>query len=336
MSLIHFSVAIPTYNGESRLPKVLERLRSQTGVEHLNWEIIVVDNNSSDGTAKVVQQYQAASSSGQKFQSVELREESDDVPLRYCFEAEQGVAFARQRAIQEARGTFVGFLDDDNLPAPNWVRAAYEFGQEHQNAGAYASQIHGLFEVEPPENLKRIIFYLAITERGSEPLLYEPRKKGVPPSAGLVVRRSCWKDHVPERLFLLGRVGSSMLAGEDAEALLYIHRAGWEIWYNPAMEVEHVIPSWRLEKNYLISLMRGIGFSRYHLRMLLFETWQRPFAFLLYLLSDLRRLILHYLSYYTVIDSDIVAACEMERLLTTLISPFYLLRLRITKFMKIY
>ena len=43
--------------------------------------------------------------------------------------------------------------------APNWVSAAYEFGQEYQNAGAYASQIHGLFEVEPPENLKRIIFY---------------------------------------------------------------------------------------------------------------------------------------------------------------------------------
>ncbi len=335
MSLIHFSVAIPTYNGESRLPKVLERLRSQTDVEHLNWEIIVVDNNSSDGTAKVVQQYQAAKSSGQST-LYGLREESDDVPLRYYFEAEQGAAFARQRAIQEATGELVGFLDDDNLPAPNWVRAAYEFGRLHPHAGAYASQIHGLFEVEPPPELRRIIFYLAITERGSEPLLYEPRKKGVPPSAGLVVRRLVWKDHVPPRLFLIGRVGSSMLGGEDAEALLYIHRAGWEIWYNPAMEVEHVIPSWRLEKNYLISLMRGIGFSRYHLRMLLFETWQKPFAFLLYLLSDLRRLILHYLSYYTVIDSDIEAALEMERLLTTLISPFYLLRLRITKSLKIY
>ncbi len=268
MSLIHFSVAIPIYNGESRLPKVLERLRSQTGVEHLNWEIIVVDNNSTDGIAKLIQEYQASW--------------CDNVPLRYCFEAEQGVAFARQRAIQEARGELVGFLDDDNLPALNWVHAACEFEQEHPKAGAYASQIHGLFEVEPPTDLKRIIFYLAITERGSEPLLYEPRKKGVPPGAGLVVRRLVWKDHVPQRLFLLGRVASSMLAGEDAEALLYIHRAGWEIWYNPAMEVEHVIPQERLEKNYLISLMRGIGFSRYHLRMLLCETWQRPFAFLLY------------------------------------------------------
>ena len=243
LSLIHFSVAIPTYNGESRLPKVLERLLKQTGVEHLNWEIIVVDNNSSDGTAKLVHQT-----------SAEFR---DDVPLRYCFEAEQGVAFARQRAIQEASGIFVGFLDDDNLPAPNWVSAAYKFGQEHQNAGAYASLIHGLFEVEPPENLKRIIFYLAITERGTEPLLYNCRKKGVPPGAGLVVRRSCWKDHVPPRLFLLGRVGSSMLAGEDAEALLYIYRAGWEIWYNPAMEIEHMIPSWRLEKKYYLKLGRN-------------------------------------------------------------------------------
>lgn len=322
---VEFTIAIPTYNGESRLPKVLERLRCQTAVEDFNedfnWEILVVDNNSTDGTAKLIQEYQAW---------------DNNIALRYCFEPEQGLAFARQRAIKEANGEFVGFLDDDNLPAPNWVSEAYKFGKKHPSAGAYASQIHGLFEVEPPEHLKQIIFYLAITERGSEPLLYEPRKKGVPPGAGLVVRRNVWNECVPQRLFLTGRVGSSMLAGEDAEALLYIHQAGWEIWYNPAMEIQHIIPSWRLEKNYLISLMRGIGLGRYHLRMLLLETWQRPFAFLLYLPNDFRKVALHFIRYRQVIKSDIVAACEMQRLIATLISPFYLSQIRIRKFLKFH
>jgi glycosyltransferase involved in cell wall biosynthesis len=57
---IDFTVAIPTYNGASRLPKLLEKLRSQVNTEHLCWEIIVVDNNSTDDTAKVVQDYQSS------------------------------------------------------------------------------------------------------------------------------------------------------------------------------------------------------------------------------------------------------------------------------------
>ncbi|MBR8837852.1 MAG: hormogonium polysaccharide biosynthesis glycosyltransferase HpsE [Stigonema ocellatum SAG 48.90 = DSM 106950] len=326
MNLIHFSVAIPTYNGESRLPKVLERLRecvayttrSQTDVEHLNWEIIVVDNNSTDGTVKLIQEYQA--------------NWCDDVPLRYCFEAEQGTAFARQHAIQEARGELVGFLDDDNLPAPNWIIEAYKFAQAHPQAGAFASQIHGAFEVEPPENLKPILFYLAITERGEQPHIYTPCKNGFPPSAGLVVRRNAWKDHLPPRLFLIGRIGSSMLGSEDAEALSYIYKAGWEIWYNPAMEVDHIIPAWRLERNYLISLMRGIGLARYHLRMLLLKNWQKPVAFFIYLLHDIGKLVVYFLDYRETAATDIVAACEMQRLLSTLMSPFYLLPIKIKKF----
>ncbi|MGB5969814.1 MAG: glycosyltransferase, partial [Spirulinaceae cyanobacterium] len=47
---VDFTVAIPTYNGATRLPQVLDKLKLQTGIEQLNWEILVVDNNSSDST----------------------------------------------------------------------------------------------------------------------------------------------------------------------------------------------------------------------------------------------------------------------------------------------
>ncbi|GAB1538584.1 hypothetical protein NUACC21_12460 [Scytonema sp. NUACC21] len=307
---VDFTVAIPTYNGESRLPKVLEKLRNQTGVDNLNWEIIVVDNKSTDGTATLVREYQA--------------NWSINVPLRYCFEAEQGAGFARQQAIKEARGEIVGFLDDDNLPSPNWIVEAYKFALTHPKAGAYASQIHGVFEVEPPDNIKPILFYLAITERGDNPHLFIPQKNGFPPSAGLVVRGNAWRDNVPSRLLLNGRIGSSMLGSEDAEALSYIYQAGWEIWYNPNMVVNHVIPSQRLERDYLISLMRGVGLARYHLRMLQLKNWQKPVASVLYLLNDIRKVILHFLRYRTVIKNDVVAACEMQRYWSTLVSPFYL------------
>ncbi|MBF2064899.1 MAG: glycosyltransferase family 2 protein [Calothrix sp. C42_A2020_038] len=314
---VDFTVAIPTYNGACRLPKVLEKLQMQVGIEHLSWEIIVVDNNSTDETAKLVEECQANWRHPAK--------------LRYCVEFEQGAAFARQRAIMEAEGEIVGFLDDDNLPYPTWILEAYKFIQEYPQVGAIASQIHGDFEVKPPENLKPLLFYLAITERGSEPHMFEPRYNGFPPSAGLVVRRNAWKDNVPAKLFLVGRVGNSMIGSEDAEALFYVHKAGWEIWYNPAMEVDHVIPAWRLERDYLVSLMRGVGLARFRLRMLRLKAWQRPFAFFVYVLNDFRKLLVYFIRNYQVIESDVLVACEVERLVGALISPFYLIRLKFNK-----
>ena len=318
---IDFTVAIPTYNGEKRLSQVLERLRIQTDIEQINWEILIVDNNSTDSTAKLIEQYQ------QNWQH--------PFSLRYVFEAQQGLAFARNKAIAEAKGELVGFVDDDNLLASNWLIAAHKFGQEHQNAGAYASQIHGLFEVKPPEEIKPILFYLAINQRGSQPLMYEPEKKGFPPGAGLVVRRQAWQDNVPKKPFLIGRVGSSMLGSEDAEALCYIHKAGWEIWYNPAMQMEHLISASRLERNYLISLMQSIGLPRYYLRMLLLPTWQRPLALVAYFINDLRKFTLYYIRYHNLLNSDIITACEMARLKATILSPFYLGSLSIKRFFQL-
>ncbi|MGD1911530.1 MAG: hormogonium polysaccharide biosynthesis glycosyltransferase HpsE [Rivularia sp. (in: cyanobacteria)] len=320
---VHLTVAIPTYNGENRLPKVLDKLKEQINTEEINWEVIVVNNNSTDGTAKVVKQYQ--------------ENWLKDVPLKYCFEEEQGFPFARQKAISQAKGELIGFLDDDNLPAKNWVKAAYKFSQNNSQVGAFSSKISGFFETEPSEELKQILFYLAIVDRGSQPLMYEPRKKGFPPGAGLVVRREVWQKCVPERLFLVGRAGASIMpAGEDVEALLYIYKAGWEIWYNPEMQIEHVIPAWRLQKTYLMRLMRSIGLGRFHLRMLSLEWWQRPLACLFYLVNDSRKLILHLIRYRSEFVNNIVATCENERLIGSLLSPFYLTQIKLQNVLKLY
>jgi glycosyltransferase involved in cell wall biosynthesis len=316
--LVDFTVAIPTYNGASRLPQMLERLRSQIEVEHLNWEIIVVDNNSQDSTAGIVFEYQAKwPRSGQ---------------LRYCLESRQGAAFARWRAVQEARSEWVGLLDDDNLPAINWVIAANAFGQTHPQAGAYASQIHGDFETEPPPNFERIAPFLGITERGEHPHRYEPDKLKLPPGAGLVVRKSAWCAAVPVQPMLKGRIGKSLVGGEDLEPLLHLHQAGWEIWYNPAMETYHQIPSWRLEKKYLIELSRGVGLNSCCLRMMDTSFWQGQKVLIKTFFGSLRRLILHLIRYRAFFFSrnqtqssvtPLVAACELAFYWGYLLSPFY-------------
>jgi glycosyltransferase involved in cell wall biosynthesis len=308
--MVDFTIAIPTYNGEQRLPEVLERLRSQLDTDSFAWEILVIDNNSRDSTAKVVQAFQA----------------NFPHPIRYCLELRQGAAYARKRAIQESQSDLIGFLDDDNLPDSDWVAAAYRFAQAYPRAGAYASRIRGDFEVDPPQNLKPILPFLALTERGAKPLRYAPQQKLLPPSAGLVVRRSVWVLSVPERTILSGRIEGNMLTGEDLEVLSYIQRSGWEIWYNPEMKMVHKIPAQRLERAYLIPFFRGIGLSRHVTRMLSVKPWQRPFMFFAYMGNDLRKIILHLIKHGTDSKVDVAAACEMELLISSLISPFYLWR----------
>ena len=119
------TVAIPTYNGALRLPDVFQKLQRQVKTDAIGWEILVIDNNSSDRTQDVIAHYQKTMPQ-----------------LRYCQELRQGVGFARDCAFREARGELVAFLDDDTLPNADWVSAVAEFAQTHPQAGAYGSRIH--------------------------------------------------------------------------------------------------------------------------------------------------------------------------------------------------
>lgn len=310
MHSLDFTVVICTYNGEERLPSVLERLQSQINTENLNWEIVIVDNNSTDNTKQIIEAHQ--------------KNWRQAYPLQYVFEPEQGLAFARQRAIREAKSSLVGFLDDDTLPAEDWVAVAHAFALTHPKAGAYGGQIHGDYEVEPPPDFRKVAIFLAIVERGAKPYRYEPQKRVLPPGAGLVVRKDAWLNSVPSRTFLIGRTGKSKLASEDIEQIIHLQLAGWEIWYNPEMHLYHQIPKWRMERTYLIKVVQGMGLARHHIRMIRLKPWHRPIAFPAFLANDFLKLILHWLKYQQLLKTDLAAACEMQLLISSLISPFYL------------
>ncbi|MBE7383910.1 MAG: glycosyltransferase family 2 protein [Leptolyngbya sp. SIO1E4] len=307
---LEFTVAICTYNGASRIPDVLECLRWQLKTENIQWEVIVVDNNSNDGTADIIQRYQK------------------DWPypgrLHYAFEPKQGAGYARQKAVSMARSPWIGFVDDDNLLSMVWVHEACQFARRHPRVGVFGSRIRGLFECDTPDNFERIAPFLAITDRGYTPLIYAPEKKVLPPGAGMVVRRDAWVQNVPDNPVLSGRAGGRMLTGEDLEAVLHIQRAGWEVWYNPAMQLDHKIPQHRLTRQYLISLMRGIGLSRHRTRMLSVPGWKRPAMFWVYGLNDIRKIMFHVVKHGSKFWTDTVAASELTIYCCSLVSPYYL------------
>ena len=305
-----FTVAIPTYNGAKRISDLLTRLKWQLGTEHIAWEVIVVDNNSTDDTVAVVRQFQ-----------------KNWPELRYAFEPKQGATYARQRAVKLARSPLIGFLDDDNLPSAIWVNQAVKFLREHPKAGIIGSHIRGQFDSAVPKDFDRIAPFLALIDRGSQPLFYAPEKKVLPPGAGMVVRRHAWMENVPDNPVLGGRTKDNMLTGEDMETTLHIQQAGWEVWYNPAMRVEHKIPAQRLTHDYLCDLMRGIGLSRYRTRTLSVKPYQKYPMLLAYAINDIRKMVRHLIKYRADVWRDPVTASEMTLYFYSLLSPAFFLRM---------
>jgi glycosyltransferase involved in cell wall biosynthesis len=311
--MMDFTVAIPTFNGAQRITKVLDQLRQQEHIENLKWTVIVVDNNSTDNTADIINSY---------------RRQQASLPyqLTYAQEARQGAAFARHKAMQIAESEWVGFLDDDILPDPKWIFSALEFiSKQVSRIAVFGGQIHGSFETNPPPNFHRIQSFLAIRERGDIAHRYDPDLLVLPPSAAWVVHRRAWLSTVPPIPVLRGRTQGSMTQGDDYEPLLYLHRAGWEIWYNPTMHVSHEIPSWRLERDYLIALSQGCGRCICRLRMINTSNWQRPIAFTKITLGSFKRLIQHWLKYRDQIHTDLVSLCESKFFLSSFLSSFYYL-----------
>lgn len=315
-SLVDFTVAICTYNGAFRIPEVLDLLQKQVGTEGIAWEVLVVDNNSSDRTAAVVSNY------AQNWRK--------DSQLRYILETKQGVAYARIKAVQEAQSSdLIGFLDDDNLPAENWLAEAYRFAQENPQAGAYGGIIHAKLDQPPPPYFDQIKGYLTIYNRGKTAFCYKrsDKPRRIPPAPGVVIRKQTWFDAIPpaEKLLIAGRDEKTMAAGEDAEMMFYIQNSKWEVWHNPKMEIWHHIPPYRLEKDYLLKLARGYGLSIHLTRVARFYPRQRPFLIFIipfYTIRDSLKALNFYRKNKDIIPNDLGKACELECLIGQVYSPF--------------
>jgi hypothetical protein len=274
---------IPTFNGGDRLPQVLDHLRQQQQITGIRWEILIVDNNSRDQTRATIETLQAG--------WTQARWGLSEVPLRSCFEARQGLAFARQCAIEAAQGRWVGFLDDDNWPDPDWVAEVHRFAQAHPGVAAFGSCIRAHHDSLPPAALRTLEAFLAIRDHGETLYPFEPEALRLPPGAGLVVDRQRWLASVPAQLGLTGRVGEQCVSGEDSAALLYLHRGGGAIAYNPVQKIRHWLPARRFESDALLQLAYGIGMATCTLRWITVHPLLRPMVALKTSLGGFKRLV---------------------------------------------
>ena len=233
---IAVSVVVATYNRARLLPGVFGALASQQAPPSLDWEIVVVDNNSSDATPDVVASLARTSR----------------VPVRPAFEAAPGLSNARNRGVREARGEILAFTDDDVLPAPDWI-AQIVAAIERWDAHGVGGRILPLWEVPPPawiEENARFLRRLSVMDFDEGRLLALPLER----------RPQVWGANMAFRRELLDRVGgfdarlgvtgSRLFRSEESDLIERALGLGLRIAYDPAPTVYHRIGPDRMRKSY--------------------------------------------------------------------------------------
>ena len=240
------TAAICTYNGAERIGYVLETLTKQT-IPADQWEVIVVDNRSSDNTVQVCEQWR----------------EKLPAPLRLVREETPGLSYARGCAAREARGEIVCFLDDDSPAEPDWVAQAAMAFCERPNAGCLGGKVKPMWESEPtPLVLEVCDFALAICDYGDEPIKYANASGGGPVGAGICVRRSVLLEAYEDDRWAagnLGPVGKKRISGSEMALNAVIAGLGYEMWYVPQLAIHHMIPANRMRFESLARLHESIG-----------------------------------------------------------------------------
>jgi glucosyl-dolichyl phosphate glucuronosyltransferase len=238
---MEFTVIVCTYNRAGNLPKCLHGLAQQKGVENRAWEVLVVDNNSSDNTPGVVDDL-----AGQL-----------PITVRYARETEQGLNYARNHGVRASDSTYFSYVDDDILVSPDWLAALFD-AFEKNDADAVGGRIH----LDPSIRLPKWI-------RPDKPFRMDGKSR-YPFGGNMAFNR-----RVVERIGYfdprLGRKGegrkrSELFKGAETDYFHRLYGAGdARIFYEPRAMVYHQVMPFQIEKRYFRTIHFNAGYQRaYH------------------------------------------------------------------------
>ncbi len=232
MSIL-ISVVICTHNRSQYLKKALQSLIDQQFPPE-NYEIIVVDNCSTDATKNVVEQF--------------AREN-----LRYVYETRLGLSYARNTGWQKAQGEYVAYLDDDAIACRLWLSTIVDvFETVQPQPGCVGGKADPIWEATRPDWLSdELVTGLTVIDWSPTPQVLPDLSR-----QWLVGANIAFPKAVLEQLggFIdgLDRSGKNLLSGGDVFLEKQIFQAGYSCYYHPQMAVGHHIQKSRLEKQWFV------------------------------------------------------------------------------------
>jgi glycosyltransferase involved in cell wall biosynthesis len=238
------TIAICTYNRAERLRQLITAVRRQEC--QIPCEILVVDNNSTDGTSFALQKLA----------------KMEGAPLRFVKEERQGIVNARNRAIEEAMGNeYIAFIDDDEIPREGWLKAAVDV-LDRENADCVGGEIRvNLPCQETPKWLDEdILGFLGEVKYAAKSFWITD------------ISTPLWTGNIAYRLSLFtndlrfderyDRKGSGIGGGSDAVLFKALLERGARIRYRSEMIIEHYIDAWKIKRSYFLKLHFAEGKRR--------------------------------------------------------------------------
>ena len=258
------SVVICCYNSSDRLTPTLEALGDVDQAHLFAWEILLIDNGSTDGAVKPAAQNCPP----------HLRPR-----IRICSEAQPGLSSARLRGIREARYDIISFIDDDNWVCRDWISRVVAIFDNHPAVGVVGGPSIPVFEQAPPRWFNRISGFYAIgpQHRLSGDITETPGT--LLWGAGLSLRRNALLELLQRgfQFSLTDRTGGNLSTGGDTELCLSLRASGWRFWYDDQLTLRHFIPAMRIQWSYARTLMQGMGRASVIINVYLIAFGRHPF-----------------------------------------------------------
>jgi glycosyltransferase involved in cell wall biosynthesis len=251
------SVIICCHNSAQRLPETLRHLAAQRLSTDIPWEVVVIDNASTDDTAQT---------------ALRLWPSLSPAPLRVVSESKSGLSHARIRGIREARYEVISFIDDDNWAALDWIQRVHATFAHHPEIGALGGRIEAVCETTPPAWFEPVQTHYAVGKQYGQSGDITDATGTLLCGAGLTLRTGAVRKLLENGFVFMmsGRKGGRLTAGEDTELCFALRACGWRFWYDNELVLEHFIPQERLQWSYAVKLMRGLGESSPFIALYLF------------------------------------------------------------------
>lgn len=231
------SIVVCTYNGSSKLENTLASFSRLATATEVPWELVVVDNCSTDNTAHIIGQFAATSG----------------IYVRYVFEPEQGKSFALNTGVRAARGDLLAFTDDDVMVDRHWLTDLERIFAQFDCIGVAGRVVPVWWEPKPKwldlADQQAVVHF----EYGEE-----PRTLDLPPNgANMAFRRIAFEKY---GLFRVDVGKTKDGCGiEDREFGVRLLTAGQNIVYAPQAVIYHPVDSARLCKNYCLRCAYSVG-----------------------------------------------------------------------------
>ena len=236
------TVLIATRNGASTLEAVLSsycRLVSPPG----GWDLVIVDNGSTDRTATVVRSFR------------------DRLPITYAFEGTPGKNAALNTGLAFVSGDLIVFTDDDIFPQPDWLVRMCEAAAANESCAIFAGVINPRWETAPSEMIRKAI-PLGIAFAFHQPGMREgPGRANHALGGNVGLRAEIFRQGYRFNTSI-GPRPSSYTMGSEAELIRRLVRDGLTIWCCERATVEHLIPRSHFETTWLLERAERWGRCR--------------------------------------------------------------------------